>query len=398
MRKVIASVLVMILVATSASITSGQEADEKPPECELQFDGILANESVHFQTSLGPRIPGSNASFELRESLKSNLSGWEITEKNHYINGMNLTNLFATWNPEAGSEVILAAHYDTRHKADQDPNESRQDEPILGANDGASGVAVLIELARHIPEMNLSHSVTLFFTDAEDQGDDHSTYIIGARAWADNLSAEEADKIESFVLVDMVGDSDLNLRKTYPGNVTLWNRTENIIRNIDSVCEINESSYFDFEKKDGIYDDHVPAIEKGIPAIDIIDTRYGEGAEYLGGYWHTHEDTADKVSAESLEKVGLILEYGLRTGAWLNVRVNEETNIDSDGDGIIDLDDDCIDTWGEDEFGCPTDEIENKTEENNDIELYVRVAIICSIALVMMIFVRLVYADNKGEG
>ena len=63
MRKVIASVLVMILVATSASITSGQEADEKPPECELQFDGILANESVHFQTSLGPRIPGSNASF-----------------------------------------------------------------------------------------------------------------------------------------------------------------------------------------------------------------------------------------------------------------------------------------------------------------------------------------------
>ena len=92
------------------------------------------------------------------------------------------------------------------------------------------------------------------------------------------------------------------------------------------------------------------------------------------------------------------MEYGLRTGAWLNVRVNEETNIDSDGDGIIDLDDDCIDTWGEDEFGCPIDEIENKTEENNDIELYVRVAIISSIALLMMIFVRLVYADNKGEG
>ena len=77
--------------------------------------------------------------------------------------------------------VVFAAHYDTRHKADKDWNESRQDEPIDGANDGASGVAVLLELARIIPDMNLTHEITLFFTDAEDQGDNHSTYVLGLR-------------------------------------------------------------------------------------------------------------------------------------------------------------------------------------------------------------------------
>ena len=117
----------------------------------------------------------------------------------------------------------------------------------------------------------------------------------------------------------MVGDSDLTLRKTSPGNSELWNRTEQIIRNIDEVCGLNDSSYFDFENVDGIYDDHVPAHKLGIPAIDIIDTRYGEGADYLEGHWHTHNDTIDKVSAESLETVGFILEYGLLSGSWLNV-------------------------------------------------------------------------------
>ena len=92
------------------------------------------------------------------------------------------------------------------------------------------------------------------------------------------MSQEDADSIESFVLVDMVGDSDLTLRKTSPGNTTLWNRTEQIITNLDDVCDLKDSSYFNFDMVDGIYDDHVPAHNLGIPAIDIIDTRFGEGA------------------------------------------------------------------------------------------------------------------------
>ena len=383
MRMGIAVILALLLMSPALSKTGAQEGEETPIGCQLSFDGEIANQSVQFQTDLGPRLPGSAASSELRESIKSNLSGWHITESTHHVNGMVLTNLFATWNKGAGSTVMLAAHYDTRHKGDLDWNESMRDKPIDGANDGASGVAVLIELARHIPSMNLTHEVTLFFTDGEDQGEynNASSWILGARAWADNLTVSDADKIESFILVDMIGDSDLTLRKTKPGNSSLWNRTENKIRYLDEVCNYGEPTYFDFEKYDSIIDDHVPADELGIPAIDIIDTRYGEGANFLGGHWHTHNDTADKVSADSLQKIGYILESGLKTGSWLNIRVQENTELEEQ------------------------EQVEENSNEEHDEtsgleadEMFIGVLLICCTLLVWGNLAWLIFADNRGEG
>ena len=390
MRKRIVALFTILFVVQSTVSVVGLDTENTPANCLLNFDGELANQSVQFQTDLGPRTPGSAASSALRDSIKSNLSEWDITETTHHSHGMNLTNLFATWNKGAGSKVILAAHYDTRHKGDQDWNESRRDEPIDGANDGASGVAVLLEIARLIPTLNLTHEVTLFFTDGEDQGDNHSTYVLGAKAWADNLTQSEADDIESFILVDMVGDSYLTLRKTTPGNMELWNRTEDIIRYIDDVCELNDSSYFDFESFDGIYDDHVPAHELGIPAIDIIDTRYGENASFLGGHWHTHNDTADKVSADSLQKVGLILEMGLITGAWLDVRVSE---IDSEEISV----DPCLEGGNEDNTECELDSNEVDSSQDGD-EMTVGVLLALCIIVVWTSLAWLGFADNRGEG
>ena len=383
MRMGIAVILALLLMSPALTKTGGQEGEEVPIGCQLSFDGDIANQSVQFQTDLGPRLPGSAASSELRESIKSNMSGWHITESTHHVNGMVLTNLFATWNKGAGSTVMFAAHYDTRHKGDLDWNESMRDKPIDGANDGASGVAVLIELARHIPSMNLTHEVTLFFTDGEDQGEygNASSWILGARAWADNLTFSEADKIESFILVDMIGDSDLTLRKTNPGNTSLWNRTENKIRYLDEVCNYGDSTYFDFEEYDSIIDDHVPADELGIPAIDIIDTRYGEGANYFGGHWHTHNDTADKVSADSLQKIGYILESGLKTGSWLNIRVQENTELEEQ------------------------EQVEDNDNEEHDEtsgleadEMFIGVLLICCTLLVWGNLAWLIFADNRGEG
>lgn len=383
MRMGIAVILALLLMSPALTKTGGQEGEEAPIGCQLSFDGDIANQSVQFQTDLGPRLPGSAASSELRESIKSNMSGWHITESTHHVNGMVLTNLFATWNKGAGSTVMFAAHYDTRHKGDLDWNESMRDKPIDGANDGASGVAVLIELARHIPSMNLTHEVTLFFTDGEDQGEysNASSWILGARAWADNLTISEADKIESFILVDMIGDSDLTLRKTKPGNTSLWNRTENKIRYLDEVCNYGESTYFDFEEYDSIIDDHVPADELGIPAIDIIDTRYGEGASFLGGHWHTHNDTADKVSADSLQKIGYILESGLKTGSWLNIRVQENTE-SSEQEQVEDND----------------NEEHGETSDLEADEMFIGVLLICCTLLVWGNLAWLIFADNRGEG
>lgn len=383
MRMGIAVILALLLMSPALTKTGGQEGEEAPIGCQLSFDGDIANQSVQFQTDLGPRLPGSAASSELRESIKSNMSGWHITESTHHVNGMVLTNLFATWNKGAGSTVMFAAHYDTRHKGDLDWNESMRDKPIDGANDGASGVAVLIELARHIPSMNLTHEVTLFFTDGEDQGEysNASSWILGARAWADNLTISEADKIESFILVDMIGDSDLTLRKTKPGNTSLWNRTENKIRYLDEVCNYGDSTYFDFEEYDSIIDDHVPADELGIPAIDIIDTRYGEGASFLGGHWHTHNDTADKVSADSLQKIGYILESGLKTGSWLNIRVQENTE-SSEQEQVEDND----------------NEEHGETSDLEADEMFIGVLLICCTLLVWGNLAWLIFADNRGEG
>lgn len=398
MRKVIAGILVLLFAFQTTIVASGEDSEQILDECILSFDGDNANQSVHFQVDLGPRIPGSAASSALRESIKSNLTGWHITESTHHSNGYTLTNLFATWNKGQGSTVVLAAHYDTRHKGDQDWNESRRNEPIDGANDGASGVAVLLELARLIPQMNLSHEVTLFFTDAEDQGDNHSTYVLGAKAWAENLTQEEADSIESFVLVDMVGDSDLTLRKTNPGNATLWNRTEQIITNLDEVCDLKDSSYYDFDMVDGIYDDHVPAHKLGIPAIDIIDTRFGEGANFLSGHWHTHNDTIDKVSSESLETVGYILEYGLKSGAWLNVRAIESPNLDSDMDGIADEMDECPLESGTGANGCEEEKIDTGISSQDFDDLTTGIILALCTTLVCGNLLWIIFADNKGEG
>ncbi len=380
MRMGVAVILALLIVSPLLSSTGGQEGQETPVNCQLSFDGELANESVQFQTSLGPRLPGSAASSALRESIKSNLTGWEITEKTHHVNGMVLTNLFATWNPGLGSTVILAAHYDTRGQAENDWNESRRDEPILGANDGASGVAVLLELAKHIPAMNLTHEVTLFFTDGEDQGVTMDTYALGAKAWADNLSIEEIESIESFVLVDMVGDSDLTLRKTSPGNPELWNRTIETIIFFDETCNFGDTSYFNFDGVDMIYDDHYHADRLGIPTIDIIDARYGEDAEYFGGHWHTHNDTADKISADSLLKVGRILEYGLLNSIWLDVRSQEVVKV---VEPVV-LDEDLSE---QEDIAEP---------ENNDMAI--GIMLMCCILLVWGNLAWLVFADKRGEG
>jgi len=311
---------------------------------------------------------------------------------------MTLTNLYATWNKGEGSTVILAAHYDTRHKAERDWNESRRDDPIDGANDGASGVAVLLEIARLIPQMNLTHEVMLFFTDGEDQGDDAETYTLGAKAWAENLSQEEADEIESFILVDMVGDAHLTLRKTLEGNLDLWNRTEEVILSIDEICGLVDSSYFDFDGFDLIIDDHVHAHNLGIPSIDIIDTRYGENAGFLQGHWHTHNDTDDKVSAESLQTVGYILEYGLMNGTWLSVRTTSVQAADSDADGVNDTEDKCPDTFGGNNDGCPPSKQTSGIASQDADELIIGAMLISCVILVLANFAWIIYAEKRGEG
>ena len=327
----ITALLTFILLA-SLAVPTAASSEVCLTISELEFDGQNANESVTIQVEFGPRIPGSNASKDLRDWFMETRPEFDWTLDPHSREGYNLTNLEGRLLPdgaqESGPVVVLAAHYDSRDRAERDSNQSMVDQPIPGANDGGSGVAVLWELARIIPTMNLDHEVWILLTDAEDQGPVPS--MLGAKAWAENRTDEDISRIEAFLLVDMIGDSDLKIHRTFPPYVgdaegdRLWNAVETLsgpLGLIDNVTDCDGNlgqDVVNFTKTDGVIDDHVPMLNVGIPAIDFIDIRFGENASAWEGYWHTHQDTPDKVSAESLAHIGRLIELGLRQGSWLS--------------------------------------------------------------------------------
>ena len=336
-----------MLNPVNADEMEGERAEESLLDCDgiesLEFDGLAANQSVSFQVGLGPRLPGSNASSALLDSFMENNTAWNWTLDKHPYLDTNLTNLHGVYKPVSNETdlpvVVLAAHYDSRDRAERDDDENRTGEPIPGANDGASGVAVLSELARIVPTLGLDHEVWILLTDAEDQG--VVPQMLGAKAWAQDRTQEEIDSIHAFLLVDMIGDAYLQINRVYPPKVglsetdRLWDAVDGLASSLGLVKDVaacDGSLGIDIvntDVLDGVIDDHVPMLEVGIPAIDLIDIRFGPNATKWGGYWHTHEDTPDKVSAESLAHVGRILELGLRQGSWL-MDENETLNEDID--------------------------------------------------------------------
>jgi len=175
--------------------------------------------------------------------------------------------------------------------------------------------------------------VWILLTDAEDQGVTPS--MLGAKAWAENRTVEDISRIEAFLLVDMIGDADLKIHRTFPPYIgdedgdRLWAAVETLsepLGLLDNMTDCNGNPGLDIvnlSHTDGVIDDHVPMLNVGIPAIDFIDIRYGENATAWQGYWHTHDDTPDKVSADSLAHIGRLIELGLREGAWLDVESNQ---------------------------------------------------------------------------
>jgi len=257
------------------------------------FDGERALADVEAQVAFGPRTPGSDGHARVLEWMRSTLSasGWET--RIHYAEmlGHPIQNLIA-FRGEEPPKIILAAHYDIRIFADKDLDQLKQVEPVPGANDGASGVSVLLELARVLPSESIP--LWLVFFDAEDNGRIPGwDWILGSQTFV----AELEHRPEAVVIVDMIGDADLNIYIERTSNQQLANEIWAV------AGELGYASAFIPEPKYSILDDHTPFLQAGIPAVDIIDFDYP--------YYHTTQDTVDKISAESLEIVGRTLQ------AWL---------------------------------------------------------------------------------
>lgn len=276
-------------ISTEGEPDGTSSSAHQTPSTHSGFDGERALQDVYFQTGLGPRLPGSPAHAQLVDWLQAELqaAGWETEIQETEMLGNPVRNVIARRADDRGSPwFILGAHYDSRLYADQDPDPEKRTEPVLGANDGASGVAVLVELARVLPD-NLSSRVWLVFFDAEDNGNIPGwDWILGSRAFVASLESHP----DAAIIVDMIGDADLNIYMERNSDQALsaeiWAQ----------AAALGYADQFIPEPKYRIHDDHIPFLQAGIPAVDIIDFDYP--------YWHTTEDTPDKVSAHSLQAVG----------------------------------------------------------------------------------------------
>ncbi|MEK6751514.1 MAG: M28 family peptidase [Chloroflexota bacterium] len=252
----------------------------------VSFDSSRAYADVQTQVAFGTRMPGSAGHAQVREWMRAELesAGWDVQVHESERMGHPIFNIIAKRNAEP-PQIILGAHYDTRMIADNDPDLTKRAEPVPGANDGASGVAVLLELARSLPEDTAP--VWLVFFDAEDNGRINGwDWILGSRAFVEEIQVQP----RAVVIVDMIGDADLNIYLEKNSNATIraeiWN----------TAATLGHGDVFINEEKFSMLDDHTPFNEANIPAVDIIDFDYP--------YWHTTQDTPDKVSAESLQAVG----------------------------------------------------------------------------------------------
>ncbi|RJP53199.1 MAG: M28 family peptidase [Anaerolineaceae bacterium] len=258
------------------------------------FDGQRAYQDVVYQVSLGPRTPGSEAHEKAIDYFRSELqkANWEVEVQIVEVNGHTLKNVIAR-RSDVPPQVILGAHFDSRLMADKDPDPKKQLEPVPGANDGASGTAVLLELGRVLPSNSVP--IWLVFFDGEDQGNlpGWEEWSLGARGFVDAFSL----KPRAVVIVDMVGDYNLNIHPEKQSSQRLINEIWQVAH------DLGYGQYFLEERKYSIMDDHVPFLEAGIPAVDIIDIEYR--------YWHTSYDLPENVSPISLGIVGSTLQVWL---------------------------------------------------------------------------------------
>lgn len=281
-RRIIAASLLIVLIVVAALILISPKS--KSPQV---FNADRAWQDVLAQMAMGPRTPGSDAHQQVIEYMKNELenAGWKVEIQHTERMGHPIQNIIAKRG--SGSPwIIFGAHYDSRFVADQDPVEANQSLPVPGANDGASGVAVLLEMARVLPKAS-DKEIWLVFFDAEDQGRiDGWDWILGSSAFAESLTT----KPDAVVVIDMIGDADLNIYREKSSDKAI---TDSVWK---TAASIGYSDQFINEEKYSILDDHQPFLELGIPAIDIIDFDYP--------YWHTLSDTQENISPESLAIVG----------------------------------------------------------------------------------------------
>ncbi len=295
-RRIIIVVLLVAVVAVG--LLAYLRVPEEPKATPDEFSGPMALEYARAQMAFGPRPTGSDANRRTGDYILTELErqGWQTETQEFAYHGTHVCNIIGKAAVGRGPIIIVGAHYDTRMRADRD--RVNPTAPVPGANDGASGVAVLLELASSLDTDSLRNEVWLAFFDAEDNGGiDGWDWIVGSTYMAEHLTITP----QSMILVDMIGDADQQIYMERSSNGELT------VQLFQKAADLGYGEHFIPVLKYMMIDDHTPFARRGIPAVDLIDFDYP--------YWHTTADTIDKISADSLERVGRTLQAFLENQA-----------------------------------------------------------------------------------
>ncbi len=282
----------------------------KPDIPAPDFNADSAYLFIQQQVNFGPRVPNtaahdSCAEFLIRK-LKSYTTDIIIQEgKVTAYNGdkLNIKNIIARFNPEINNRILLCAHWDTRPFADQD--KERPNQPFDGANDGASGVGVLLEIARHLDIIKPFIGVDIIFFDAEDYGNSNTrdSYCLGTQYWAENPPIPNYYP-KYGILLDMVGAA----RATFTMEGYSMQYAPSVVKKVwDTAAKLGYSDYFRYKKTNSMTDDHLYInTMANIPCIDILQYDPSTRSTF-GSYWHTHDDNMDIIDENTLKAVGQTL-------------------------------------------------------------------------------------------
>jgi glutaminyl-peptide cyclotransferase len=284
------------MVATASPLPTTAPTPTTTPTATAQttiFNGDRAFEHAVAQMEWVPRHTGTDGWRKCGDYILDQLArqGWSAEEQPFTYMQTDCRNLIGKRGQ--GPLLIIGAHYDSRRYADEDPDPARRTEPVPAANDGASGIAVLLELARVLQPETLNRTIWLVAFDAEDNGNiDGWDWIAGSTHFVKVLT----ERPQGMVLVDMIGDADQQLyyeRNSHQAmNEGVW----------EIAADLGHPAFVPTPRH-SMLDDHTPFLEEGIPAIDIIDFDYP--------YWHTTADTLDKIHPYSLEVVGTTVQEWL---------------------------------------------------------------------------------------
>ncbi len=338
-KQIIAIVLIALMVLSIGYVSffSGGEqstvtkpqpskpAEKRPEVVAPAFDEEQAYQWVSKQVAFGPRVPNSKAHKECGQWIAEKLTeyGAAVTLQETVLQAydgtpLQVKNIIGSYQPEKKDRILLCAHWDTRPFADKDPNQQLWKKAIDGANDGGSGVAVLLEIARQLQKQPTAVGVDIVFFDAEDYGTPdfergkeylnpgyQSSWCLGSQYFAKNLPIPGYNPRYG-ILLDMVGASDALFNKD-DYSVSVAGDVVNLVWN--TAAKLGYASYFAANEINGVIDDHVMLGNAGIRCIDIIDTRMqiaamGLGAYQFGPFHHTHKDNMDIIDRNTLKAVG----------------------------------------------------------------------------------------------